>query len=212
MFLLTFFKGIGTHMLTSIKIVIATVIGSVAVASHASAATVSATTSEPQTVEGQDFALSLAGLAPSDGTGGTFSLYARGDYQDNENFYMTEFLDLDLEGLFSAGPIGAFNSDNGNPGLGGPFDLFNEYSTNTDVDFQRTFALEGALLDTLLADGQLDAMISLSDDVGLFGPSPQVGITLTYSTAMAAVPLPASLPLLLGGFAGFGLMRRRKKD
>ena len=60
--------------------------------------------SAPQTVGGQNFVFSFGGQPPSDGTGGTLTIHARGDYDPGT---ATEFLTWDIDSLgigSAAGP------------------------------------------------------------------------------------------------------------
>lgn len=199
----------------STKLAIGAFAGAMTFGGAAQAATVIAATNELQTVAGESFNLSLLGLGPSDGTGGTLSIYARGDYEDFGTD--SEFLNVDAEGLFTAGPLGSLAFDATTnvflSGSGGPFDFAQKFGSN-DAEFQRTFALSGALLDALLGDGQVDVGLQLSDPVDIITADSRVNIILKYESASetAVVPLPASLPLLLAGLAGFGVLRRRAKS
>ena len=79
----------------------------------------------------------------------------------------------------------------------------------TDATFGRVNSTEGLFLSNdQLPDFQtwLNTVGSANQGIGV---ADFASTTLTFGT-LAAVPLPASLPLLLAGLGGFGLMSRRK--
>lgn len=179
----------------------------------AAAATIVAPTNALQVVAGEDISLTLSGLAQSDGTGGTLSVFARGDYEDSNSAKRPgESLSVDVEGTLLAAQLGSFDPSNPGVGVGGPFDFFIQIQPNLEVEFQRTFALSGAFLDALLADGTVNVLLDLGDDVNIINSNSRVNIVLKYEEALeiSPVPLPAGMPLLLAGLAGMGLLRRGK--
>ena len=65
------------------------------------------------------------------------------------------FLTLMVEDVLSAGPIGGFDIANPGSGVGGPFEDTRRFGAD-DVGFTQRFALSGAQMSQLLADGQVD--------------------------------------------------------
>ena len=193
-------------------------------------ATVTVQKAGTQTVAGQNFDMSLSGLAPSDGTGGVLSVYARGDYEDeNLTKRMGKSLSVRTEGYVLSMQLGSFHPDAPGIGIGGPFDFFRQIHRNTEVEFQRSFALSGDFLDLMLADATFKILLDLGIEVLTINAQSQVVVTLNYTagpsqmkpvtpvtaeqtnaSTVSPVPVPATLPLLLGGLAGLTVFSRRK--
>lgn len=164
----------------------------------------------------QLFNFSFTGLAPSDGTGGTFTVHARGDLgaQSTENITWT----LETGGL-AAGLHSQSLGQCANTGVctqGAPLTA-TVWRVDADFEFTKTYVLSGAELNALLADGTIGVSVQQGSSVN--SPDvlaqPFVQITFAYNTAAGGeVPLPAALPMFVAGaglIGGLGLRRRRRK-
>jgi hypothetical protein len=172
----------------------------------ANAALVTLNSTQNQTVSGENFNFNFTGLAASDGTGGTFVLHAQGDYDGGSN----ETLAWDIDGLLSQSAVGGFI--NGTGGLGGPFDFATVFQPLGNIEFQRTYAISAAVLNSILADGMLNIFIDLASSVNLFNPPNFVEVTLSYNTGVSNVPVPAALFMFAPALLGFLGLRRRTKN
>lgn len=180
----------------------------------AQAAPISVSQLTNQTVVGENFNFNFLGLAASDGTGGTFTLHAQGDYDGRDD----ETLTWDIDGLLAAGPVGGFcstgitavcTSPNGaanNGGVGGPFDFVNVVQPLGNVEFQRTYTLDALTLDAILADGMANIFVDLANNIGFFNPPNFVEVTLSYESR--SVPVTGTLALFALGLLGLGFKRR----
>lgn len=166
---------------------------------------------QDQTVAGQNFTFVFNPAGLSDGTDGTFTLHARGDYGDsNASARDDENLDWSIEGIAGAGPVGSFNA-NGSGGVGGPFDSVILHSTSRDYEFTRTYTISGADLLAITADNAVTISVDLGGSVGTLELPRFVEVTLEYNM----VPEPSSIALLgMGGLSlvGHGWRRKRKAE
>ncbi len=150
----------------------------------------------PQTIDGEVFTFDFADLVSPDGSAGTFTVWARGDYGDNEHEYLSWSIDGLLDG-FAGGflPTGRSHGD--------PFDFVIHHGLN-DVEFQRTYEIGAPQLDALVGDGLTSIFVGLDRYVNapLNSAAAFVDVKLTYHS----VPEPGAL--LLFGIALTGLAAR----
>lgn len=158
-------------------------------AAPASAVVLSA--SALQSTDGELFDFDL-GPAPANIGGGSFTITARGDY--SVGFPTIEFLDLSVESLNFPG-LAPANADS-----------FTEFNFD-DVQWTRTFALSASEVAALVANGSVDVIVNLSDNVANFFPGTD-GVRVELSYDEAAVPAPAALALFGIGALALGLRRR----
>ncbi|MEM9499990.1 MAG: VPLPA-CTERM sorting domain-containing protein [Pseudomonadota bacterium] len=157
-------------------------------AGTASAATVSATQDLPDGPAVLTYA--FTGLGPSVGDG-VVNLSTGAD-EGVDLSKASESLTVAIDGT-EIGTLAAITCTNSN-------------SCPLDHDF----TVLAAILSDALLDGMVDIVLTASAKVDLVrGPDP-ITVTLRYEDAISAVPLPAGLPLLAAGLAGFGVVSRRK--
>jgi hypothetical protein len=176
----------------------------------ASAVPVFVSQSQILSVDGQDMSFGFAGLAASNGAGGSITISTgtgatpgldlSGAFPlEDENFGLN--FDGASQGFFSCGG----SSNNGSTAIAGATD--NSINFN-DCVFTLTLNLSGAALDALLADASVIVDILFGADVSTFGDNDEVIVSLAYESG-AAVPEPGILTLLGLGLAGLAILRRR---
>lgn len=176
----------------------------VAVVGDASAVTLSA--GAPQTEDGQNFDFRFDSILLSDGTDGTLTIRARGDYQPGNP---TEFLTWDLDWLgigTQAGP------------LRGNAQVIQNNSVN-DVEWIQSFTIQGSDLIAATSDGTLSILLDLYLDeetllgVNHYADTEFVRVSLDYG---APIPEPSSAVLFVAGSVVVGLhltpSRRRRRS
>jgi hypothetical protein len=168
----------------------------VALQAAASAAPVLLSDQQLQTVTGQTFVFSFTGVPGSDGTAGSLTINARGDY--SVNFPNIENLELFVDGVSQ----GTFAP--------GTADSYVEYAFD-DVEWTDTIGIPGVTMQAVTADSQIDIVLDLDDNVHLFGNLVGVayaGVDLAYNSG-PEVPMPAALPLGAVLLGGMFITRRR---
>lgn len=186
--------------------------GAVVVMGLTAGAASALTTTQTQilTTHGQTMTFNFTGLAPSDGSGGTITIASglataatpdeNGLDLDDSKF---EFFDVYFDGVLQGG----FNC------AGGVATAIAGCTSNGPGDniFSLALSLSGSALQSLIADGSVAVRLVFSGLVDEFGDGDEVKVSLTYNP-VAAVPLPAALPLLASGLGalGFAGWRRRK--
>ena len=127
-----------------------------------------------QTITGQNFILSFPAVELSNGTDGTFTIHARGDY--SVSWPQDEYLTWDIDGLCSG---------TGAPAYGSVIQIYN----HDDVEWEQTFTVSGACLSAATADSSVNINLDLSSQVHIYGPS-FVCVELTYGSSCAPLAEP----------------------
>lgn len=129
----------------------------------------------------------------------TFTFTVNGDLNGSN-----EFVEIDVDG-FSLGLV--FNEDLTDD----PFDFAGDEGANVQ-DQTGSATISNADFAGLIADGLLDVTFDFSQAVNNSGTIRNLEGVIEFTEAdMNVVPLPASLPFLVTGFAGLLLMRRRRR-
>lgn len=173
----------------------------------ATAVPISVTQSQDITESGQTFVFDFLNLDTSDGTGGQFRFYARGDYTSPRN--ETAFVSLDLLGgsvrLADTGELS--NSISGldlavNNTIAGPG------GNDQILDF--IFDISADLMNSLLSDSQITVKVENERRVTFRNdPKHRVEVGFDYNSAVS-VSEPSTLALLALGLVGVGFAGRRK--
>ena len=149
---------------------------------------------QDQTVDGQDFLFEFDVLL-SDGSDGSFTIEARGDYFGKDE----EYLGFSIEDIFFQNRVTA-----------GEVTYKPGYESGDDRWWMRTWIVPGSDLQAITSDSEGNIEIDLfcaAKGVNVV-PNAFVGVELSYS----AVPIPGTILLLGGGLAGLAGIRfgRRK--
>ncbi|WP_286221220.1 PEP-CTERM sorting domain-containing protein [Marinobacter apostichopi] len=182
---------------------IALILGIWSFSAHAVPVSVSQTRSI--SADGQNFSFLFNSLPASNGAGGFFRFFARGDYTDPR--FETALITLDgLGGSLRVNENGIVNnsitglslsSNNTTPGGGG-----------VDQTLDLIFALSGSLLDTLLADSSITVGVDNSGDVDAQS-SYRDFVRVGFDYRAASVPEPSAAYLLALGLLGLFIRRKR---
>lgn len=174
----------------------------------ATAVPISVTQSQDITRNGQTFVFDFLNLQASDGTGGQFRFYARGDYTSPRN--ETAFVSLDLLGgsvrLADTGEL-----DNGISGLDLAVNNTIPGPGGNDQILDFIFDISADLMNNLLADSQITVNVVNERRVtNQNDPNHRVEVGFDYNSAAVSVSEPSTIALLVLGLVGIGFAGRRK--
>lgn len=172
------------------------------------AAPVSVSQTQDITTDGQDFTFDFLGLPASDGSGGQFSFYARGDYTDPQ--FETPFITFEfVSGTLQLNDMGVVSNTVAGLSLFANNTVAGGGGVDQVLDF--VFDMDGSLLDSLLADNMITVFVDNPDSVNAQSSYRDfVQLTFDYNSAPKQVPTPAPLALMGLGLVGIGFVRRRK--
>jgi hypothetical protein len=150
-----------------------------------------------QTVSGENFNFVFSGLAPSDGSGATLTIHARGDYS---KFSSADYVTWDLDSLGIGGDIG--------PKLD-PSTIIAEYPPTpfNDTEWAKSIAISELDLFTALVDGAVTVSVNLNLEPfgGVVCCFPDTGTPfVTVALEYRPVPEPTAALLFALGFGGVG--------
>lgn len=109
-----------------------------------------------QTIVGQNFTFTFSPVELSDGTDGTLTIHARGDY--SVSFPTIEYLTWNIDGLCSGTAAPAYGT------------VIHQYS-HDDVEWEQIFTISGACLTAATSDASVTISLDLSSSVHIYGPS-----------------------------------------
>jgi hypothetical protein len=186
--------------------------------SFANAELITVSELQTQDVDGQNFNFSLNGLDSSNGTGGTFTIHARGDFNDR-NSQDNETLSWDIESIFSASGIGGFNQ--AVVGQGGPFTdviVHDGIYRFRNIEFTRTWSISAFDLDNILSDSVFGVFVDFASgvdayatsEVGAAEPTAYVEVIISYDS-ITPVPVPSNIAIFALGLMGLGARRFKKQ-
>lgn len=130
-----------------------------------------------QSVAGQNFTFTFTPVQPSDGSDGTFTIRARGDYGTG---VASEYLTWDIDGIMS---------DTSSPYYGAT--VLHSYNSN-DVEWQQAFVVSGADLVAMTSDSVITITVDLSSavDYQIDPARHYVEVTLAYNSGSGGCLLP----------------------
>ncbi|MEO1469486.1 MAG: VPLPA-CTERM sorting domain-containing protein [Pseudomonadota bacterium] len=158
-------------------------------------------------VSDQDFTFTFADPLPSDGTPGTFTLTLDGDFSENNT--RVEFATLTFGGIVGNLVVDFEGFVNDIPGLSITSFVRNEKDPQ-DVRLTLEAGVTATLLSDLLSGGSFEVNLDLAVGVDStdVADADFVAVALQYES----IPLPASLPMLLGALGAAAFVGRRRSS
>ncbi|EBA15814.1 hypothetical protein RSK20926_14324 [Roseobacter sp. SK209-2-6] len=129
----------------------------------------------------------------------TFTFSTRGDLD-----HVSEYVDVSIDG-FSLGRVFDNNSSNDD------FDFAGDSGTQSSSTHTGSATISNAVFASLISDGFLNLLFDYSAGVNCCGTVQLLSGSITFTSGVAPVPLPATAGMLGLGLFGLGAMRRRKQ-